>query len=87
MFRLSITAGTARFLVIRFEISGHLKVHHETDIGLVDSHAERVGGHHDPAVPSMNLAGFRCALSWQVSMIERHAVIRRPNAGPVLPPL
>ena len=44
---LSIAACTACFLIITFQILGHVIVDHEPHVGLVDAHAEGIGRHHD----------------------------------------
>ena len=45
----AVAAGAAGFLVVVFQVFGHIIMQHETHIGFVDAHAEGVGGHHDPA--------------------------------------
>src|SRR5688572_19777587 len=39
---LSVASGSSRFLVIRLQCPGHRVVHDEANVGLVDSHSERV---------------------------------------------
>ena len=45
--RFTVTAGPSCFLIIGFHILRHIIMHHNPDIGLVDSHAESIGCHHD----------------------------------------
>src|ERR1041385_6723880 len=40
--RLAVTSGTPCFLIVGFERTRHLIMDHETDVGFVDAHAERV---------------------------------------------
>ena len=42
----SVTACTAGLLVVTFDALGDVVVDDETDVGLVDTHAERDGGHY-----------------------------------------
>ncbi|MCY1215266.1 hypothetical protein D9M72_271080 [compost metagenome] len=46
----AVAAGAAGLLVIAFHGLGQVDVGHEADVGFVDAHAERNGGHHDHAV-------------------------------------
>ena len=49
--RCAVAAGTSRFLEIGFEGVGRIEVHDEANVGLVDAHAEGIGGdHHAGAV-------------------------------------
>ena len=43
---LAVPSGPSRLLVIAFQVFGHMIVYDETHIGLVNAHAESVGGHH-----------------------------------------
>ncbi len=43
----AIPTGTAGLLVVALQVLGHVIVNHKGDVGLVDAHAEGVGGHHD----------------------------------------
>ena len=45
---LSVASGTSRFLKIGFGGIWKIDVHYQTDIGLVDTHTEGIGGHHYP---------------------------------------
>ena len=45
--RRAVAAGPARFLVIAFDVLGHLVVDDVADVALVDAHAEGVGGDDD----------------------------------------
>ena len=57
-------------------------MHYETDVRLVDSHAERIGGHHDPSVAVHEFfLIFAAHLFGQPSVVERHAVIRCPEGA------
>ena len=49
---LSVPASPARFLVVVFQTGGHVVVEYEAHVGLVDAHAEGVGGddHRGPVV-------------------------------------
>ena len=47
--RFAVAPGTARFLVIAFNIFGHVQVRHKAHIGLVDAHAKGHGGDHHNA--------------------------------------
>src|SRR6185369_16117072 len=40
--RRTITTGTSRLLIVRFERAGHLIMDHETDVRFVDAHSKRV---------------------------------------------
>ena len=44
---LAVPPGAARLLIVALQILGHVVVDDEPDVGLVDAHAEGVGGHHD----------------------------------------
>ena len=44
--RLPVPPGAAGLLVVALEVLGHIVVDDEPDVGLVDAHAEGVGGHH-----------------------------------------
>ena len=44
--RLPIPAGPAGLLVVGLQALGHVVVDDKTHVGLVDAHAEGVGGHH-----------------------------------------
>ncbi len=59
----AIASGAARFLVIGFHAARQVVMQHEADVGLVDAHAEGVGGHDDRAwlVHEALLAGFALA--------------------------
>jgi hypothetical protein len=48
----SVAPGPASLLVIRLGCRGQGPVHHQSDIGLVDAHAEGAGRHDDPDVVS-----------------------------------
>ena len=49
--RGAVPPGTAGLLVVGLQALGHVVVDDEGDVGLVDAHAESVGGHHHrPAV-------------------------------------
>ena len=43
----TVTSRAACLLVVGLHALGHIVVHHEGDVGLVDAHAKGVGGHHD----------------------------------------
>ncbi len=45
--RLPVPPGAPGLLVVVFHALGHVVVDHIPDVGLVDAHAERVGGHDD----------------------------------------
>jgi len=47
---LAVAPGAAGFLVIAFDVFGHVQVRHKAHIGLVDAHAKGNGGHHDHAL-------------------------------------
>ena len=47
--RQAIAPGASGFLVIAFDVFGHVQVRHKAHIGFVDAHAERDGGHHHHA--------------------------------------
>ena len=47
----TVAAGTAGLLEIRLRALGHSHVDDKTDIGLVDTHAECIGTHHDADIP------------------------------------
>ncbi|EGY01901.1 hypothetical protein AZA_54302 [Nitrospirillum viridazoti Y2] len=46
----AIAAGAAGFLIIGFQAFGRVHVHDESDVGLVDAHAEGDGRHHHHAL-------------------------------------
>ena len=48
---LPVASGTSGFLEISFGRIGEIDVNHQTHIGLVDAHAERIGGYHHPERP------------------------------------
>ena len=45
--RLSVPACTACFLVVAFNIFGHIVMDHKPDIRFVNPHTEGIGSHHD----------------------------------------
>ena len=45
----AVAAGAARLLIIRLDAAGNVVVDDEPHVGLVDAHAEGVGGHDDLA--------------------------------------
>ena len=55
----SITACPARFLIVGFDALWHIVVDNKTDVGLVNSHAEGIGGNHNgsPVVEKILLVG------------------------------
>ena len=46
---LAVAAGATGFLVIAFDVFGHVEVADKAHIGFVDAHAKGNGGHHDDA--------------------------------------
>ena len=44
--RQTITASTARFLIVGLDVARNIKVHHKSHVRLVDPHAERHCGDH-----------------------------------------
>ena len=44
---LAVAPGSAGFLIVGFERARHVVVDHRADVGLVDAHAEGVGGDDD----------------------------------------
>ena len=66
---LAVAARAAGFLVVGLEVARHLVVHDEAHVGLVDAHAEGVGGDHHAAVAAHErvLAG--------VALQRRHAAV------------
>ena len=46
----AVAACPARFLVVAFDVFGHVQVGNEAHVGLVDTHAEGDGGDHDDGV-------------------------------------
>src|SRR5690606_26183452 len=55
--RRAVAPGAAGLLQIVLERAGNVGVHDDANVGLVDAHAERVGGHDD-----VELAGDECPL-------------------------
>ena len=55
-----VTSGASRLLIITFEVRRHVVVDDKADVGLVDAHAEGVGGHHHvcPVVEELLLVGM-----------------------------
>ena len=53
----AVPAYPARLLIIALQILGHIVVDDKTDVGFVDAHAKRVGGHHhlDPVIEEILL--------------------------------
>jgi hypothetical protein len=47
--RLSVSACSACLLIIGLKTLGHIVVNDKAHIGLVNAHAEGIGGNHDPA--------------------------------------
>ena len=45
----SVASGASGLLVVALDVLGHVVVQHEANVGLIDAHAEGVGGHHHPA--------------------------------------
>ena len=46
---LAVAARAAGLLIVALDVLGHVVVDDKADVGLVDTHAERVCGHHDVA--------------------------------------
>ena len=55
-----VPPGPARLLVVAFQVLWHIVVDHQGDVGLVDAHAEGVGGDHNglPVVEEILLIGL-----------------------------
>nr|GEU28580.1 hypothetical protein [Tanacetum cinerariifolium] len=74
---LAVAARAARLLVVRLEVGRNLQVDHEARVGLVDAHAEGIGGHHHAALAAheqvLVLAAFGRA---QLAVVQRHALPR-----------
>ena len=49
--RRAVASGPPRLLEVRLNGVGQVHVCHEAHVGLVDAHAESVGGHHDAHAP------------------------------------
>ncbi len=49
--RQTITSGSSCLLVVSFDTAGHVVMHHESQIGFVDSHSKRVGCDDDRSLP------------------------------------
>ena len=47
--RQAVAPGAPGFLVVAFDVFGHVQVRHKAHIGLVDAHAKGHGGHHHHA--------------------------------------
>ena len=45
--RFAVPPGTARLLIVAFQVLGHVVVDDKPDVGLINAHAKGVGGHHD----------------------------------------
>ena len=54
--RQPVPAGAAGLLVVALDGLGQVEVGDEADVGLVDAHAERDGGHHRPGRPRAGTA-------------------------------
>ena len=78
----SVAARPSNFLVITFEILGEVVVEHETDVGLVDAHAEGDGCHHDHRVfagePLLVLFASRVV---QARMVREDGPAESPEIG------
>ena len=55
-----VTSRAPRLLIVSFEVRRHVVVDDKADVGLVDAHAEGVGGHHHvcPVVEELLLVGM-----------------------------
>ncbi len=71
-FRLrAVPAGAARLLIIVLHTLRHIKVQHITHIGLVNAHAESIGGHdHRLSVIDEILLVFAALLSRQAGVVS-----------------
>ena len=43
--RFPVAASAAGFLIVGLDAAGHLVMNHKSNVGAVDAHAKRVGGH------------------------------------------
>ena len=66
---LAVAAGPADLLPVGLQRAGRIGVNHETDVGLVDPHAEGDGRHHDrsvlsqePLQPAVAVAGVHAGV-------------------------
>ena len=77
--RRAVPPGAARLLVVALEVAGHIVVDHHPHVGLVDAHAEGVGGHHHlhPVVEELFL------VSAAVGRVHLPVVGPRRKAGPL----
>ncbi len=71
----SVATRAARLLIVTLQRVAHRIVHHETHVGLVDTHAESVRGHHNAHLARGPLLLPHGALGVRQSrMIVRHGV-------------
>ena len=78
---LAVAAGAARLLVIGLQAAGQIVVDDEADVGLVDAHAEGVGGGDDldPAAHE-GLLGLAAVVGQQAGVIDRRPPLRSAAA-------
>ena len=66
----TVTAGTADFLIIAFNVFGQIIMNHKPDIGFVDSHSKGNGGHHNlDVIPDKQLLIFHTLHVGQTGMV------------------
>ncbi len=51
----TVAPGAPGFLVVAFDVFGHVQVRHKAHIGLVNAHAKGYGGHHHNAFAAQKL--------------------------------
>src|SRR5581483_843753 len=68
--RSLVASGAARLLVIALQRVGKVIVDHQPDVSLVDTHAERFGRYHHPALAIHEAAlRFLALLRFQLAVI------------------
>ncbi len=73
--RIAVPAGPPGFLVVSFQTFGQIHMGHKPHVGLVDTHAESNGSHHnDPIFPQKPLLVLRAHLRRQASVIGQRGV-------------
>ena len=77
--RTSIAAGSARLLVVALEILRHVIMHHQSHIGFVNAHSERIcGDYHVTAVVGEILLGA-------AALVVGHSGVVAPDVNAVEP--
>ena len=86
MREVAVAAGATCFLIVLFQRIGRVQMYYQSDIGLVYTHSEGIGGHHDAYSSLLPIALAEVFLKvWQSCMEECNGVsLHAKHGGNVL---